>query len=612
MLKRLSTPCDINTHARQSSARGSVVVQPNGHAATVCRRRRGSLYVAVVMVGAMVSILGMSAVLVGRINIRAHSGLTDTTVARMNAQSALRLGMLMIENDPDWRFSNATDDWLTDVSFGGGTFSLSVTDPSDNDLSDASADPVVLTGTGKKGEAVHRLEITLAPLYRGYDCLQSAIHSGDDLKFDNAVATADHMLSANDDVKAVFSNVSADVEAVDKVTGQDYYGSTSNDADFRTLPPTADVLDFYVANGTEIDASNLPTSYANVISNSGFETGHIPWSGVGATIAQEMGLSYEGDACLFVSDRIDAMCGPSYDVTSLIKDNATYRIEIVVRQTEELKNIYVHLQIATDTESDVYTSGSFTPTTLDQWQTGIFELPPNWSGDLSSATLTITTSSTSPEYAGSDGSGGGDFYLDSVEMRQTGSERTIEHVLLSPTNNPFGETNPDGIYVIDMQGSKIIIRNCRIYGTLVLIDPKNGSKIGDKFAVSMEPAVPHYPTLIVSGGDVEFNPSGQGLVEGALGVNLNPEGAPFYPVGSDNDIDDTFSSGIKGMIFSSHKLKFKINNSIDGAIMSHKNVEIRDTFDLKYDSRYYRNPPPGFSGPEEIRLLLGSARRVTD
>ncbi|MEO1980696.1 MAG: hypothetical protein ABGZ23_30490 [Fuerstiella sp.] len=46
--------------------------------------------------------------------------------------------------------------------------------------------------------------------------------------------------------------------------------------------------------------------------------------------------------------------------------------------------------------------------------------------------------------------------------------------------------------------------------------------------------------------------------------------------------------------------------------MSHNDVEIRDTFNLKYDSRYYRNPPPGFSGPEEIRLLLGSARRVTE
>lgn len=144
------------------------------------------------------------------------------------------------------------------------------------------------------------------------------------------------------------------------------------------------------------------------------------------------------------------------------------------------------------------------------------------------------------------------------------------------------------------------------------MDPMNRSRIGDGFAISMEPAVPHFPSLIVSGGDVDIDPSNGGLVESALGVNLNPPAAPFYPIGSDDDLDDTFSSGIKGLIFSSHKLRFKTSNSIEGAVMSHGNVEISDMFDLKYDSRYYRNPPPGFSGPEEIRLLLGSARRVTE
>ncbi len=155
MFQRLSTPRVTHRLTRKSSALGRGIVQPDGHTTKMCRPRRGSLYVSVVMVSAMVSILGMSAVLVGRINSRAHNGLADSTVARLNAQSAMRLGMLMIENDPDWRYSNTTDDWLTDVSFGGGTFSLSVTDPSDNDLSDAPADPAVLTGIGKKGEAVH-------------------------------------------------------------------------------------------------------------------------------------------------------------------------------------------------------------------------------------------------------------------------------------------------------------------------------------------------------------------------------------------------------------------------------------------------------------------------
>ncbi|MCP4508582.1 MAG: hypothetical protein GY826_19590 [Fuerstiella sp.] len=589
-------------------------MSPTSFGSPLRRQRRGSLYVSVVMVGAMVSILGMSAVLVGRINSRAHKGLADSTMARLNAQSALRLGMLMIENDPDWRFSHTTDEWMTDVSFGDGTFSLSVTDPSDNDLTDASADPVVLTGIGKKGEAVQRLEITLAPLYRGYDCLQSAIHVGDDLKFRNATVTADHILTANDDVTATASSVSADVEAVDRLTGSDYYGSTSSDGEARTLPSTADIIDFYETNGTAIDASTLPTSYANIILNSDFETGHIPWFGASSTIAQDLSHSYEGDACLLVSERIDAACGASYDVTSLVKSGASYQVRFAVQQTTKMESYYVHLQIETTFGPGLTTAGPFTPTALDTWQTGNLYVTPSWSGDLSSAKLTITTSNTSPEFAGYGGTGdsGDDFYLDSVGMHQTGREITLEHVLLSPDSNPFGATNPRGIYVIDLQGSRIIIRNCRIYGTLVLIDPRNGSRIGDGFGVSIEPAVSHFPSLVVTGGDVDIGPSDRGLIERALGVNLNPDDAPLYPVGSDDDLDDTFSSGIKGLMFSSHDFRFRSHNSIEGVILSHQDVDIRDTFDLKYDSRYYRNPPPGFSGPEEIRLLLGSARRVTE
>ena len=360
MIKRLANQC----------------VWPAFVESAVRRQRRGSLYVSIVMVSAIVSVLGMSALLVGRINSRAHQGLADSTTARLNAQSALRLGMLMIENDPDWRFSNTTDEWLTDVSLGSGTFSLSITDPSDNDLSDASADPVVLTGIGKKGDAVHQVEITLAPLYRGYDCLQSAIHSGHDLNFRYANATADHMLSVNRQVNAVASSVFADVEAVTQVRGAYYYGSTKVNATSRTLPSTAEVLEFYQANGTAIDVSDLPTSYANVISNSDFETGHIPWFGASSTTTQEMGLSYEGGACLKVADRIDAACGASHDVTNLVKSNATYRVDFAVQQATDLESYYVHLQFETTSGTGRTTAGPFIPTALNEWQTGSLSMRP--------------------------------------------------------------------------------------------------------------------------------------------------------------------------------------------------------------------------------------------
>ena len=183
------------------------------------RKRRGSLYVSVVMVGAIVSILGLSAMLVARINRQAHDGLLDSATARLNAQAALRLGMLTIEHDADWRFRHATVEWISEQSLGNGSLSLEVTDPSDGDITDAAADPVILTGTGRQGKAIHKTQITLVPLHRGYDCLASAIHSNDDVIFSGSEATCDHRVSANDDIKAYNSYVNVPVEAADVVTG---------------------------------------------------------------------------------------------------------------------------------------------------------------------------------------------------------------------------------------------------------------------------------------------------------------------------------------------------------------------------------------------------------
>ena len=141
------------------------------------------------MVASLVSVLGLSAILVSRINRQSHESLADVASANLHAQSALRLGLLRIEEDPNWRFNRSGSEWAVDVPVGNGTYSLSVVDPSDNDLSDAAADPVVLIGTGRQGNAIRKHQITLAPLYRGYDCLQSAVHAADDVIFDDAYVT---------------------------------------------------------------------------------------------------------------------------------------------------------------------------------------------------------------------------------------------------------------------------------------------------------------------------------------------------------------------------------------------------------------------------------------
>lgn len=586
-------------------------------------RRQGSLYVAVLLVGVIVSVLGLSAVLVGRINSRAYSGLSDMTIARMNAKSAIRLGMLEIENDPNWRFSHLSDDWFTDKPLGGGTYSLIVRDPSDDDVSDAAADPLILTGIGRSGDAVHRTQITLAPLYRGYDCLRSAIHAGDDLRFYDGQIDINHPVSANDDVSASNAYVSVNVSAGDIVSGWQFSGETEENADLRTLPDPDDVLQFYRDNGTWIDADDLPRQFASIIRNGEFERGSDFWQEENATIVADTNGAYSGQQCLKITGRSDDYSGVSQDVHSLLLSGRTYDIDIAVSAREAI-TLYVHLEVEDEYGSDDHVSEPVSVTAGGEWEMASVRIQPWFNGDLSSAKLIINTSPVRNLYGGMGTYDLGfdvsesmpttapaDFRIDSVIVRERGSDRNIDQVLLSPQHNPFGETNARGIYVIDMKGSRLIVRNSRIHGTLVIIDPAGSTEFGDEGSLAMSAADSKLPTLIVVGSSFYINPSDRGLSETAMQVNLNPADAPWPGIGSDTDMLDAYSSGIQGMIYTSHRVRIS-NVPVHGAIISDNDVYIESSFSMTYDNRFYRNPPPGFSGPEQIRILLGSARRVAE
>lgn len=576
-------------------------------------KRRGSLYVAVLMVGALVSVLGMSALLVGRVTQRAHSGIADTVAARMNAHAAIRLGMLEIEENPDWRFAYTESQWYSDRPLGTGTFSLVVTDPSDNDLTDAAADPIVLTGIGRQGEAVHRTQVTLAPTHRGYDCLGSAIHGGDDVRFYDALAGADHDITANDDISASNSYVAAACAAVDRITGSHFAGSTTQQAEARDLPPTADVLDFYLEHGTWIDPADLPTQFADLIRNGGFEVTDDFWQPLNATQTLDNSTAATGQQCLQVTDRISADAGVQQDVTQLVVSERVYTVEFSVQVESVDAPLYVHLLVEDGSGQTDFVSSPIMVAVPDMWMNVAVDLQPVFDTSMTSAQLIINSSADSPlAMAAVGGSSTAEpFRIDDVRMREAGSVLNLDHVLLSPQHNPFGAANERGIYLLDMRGRQLVVRNSRIYGTLVLIDPASTTKLGDDHPLWLSPAVPGYPALLVSGDECRVHLSPRGLSEAALQVNMNPDGAPFDGIGTDSDLDDVYASGIDGLVYSTHRIRLK-NLPMRGVVISDNDVVIEGGFLIRYDNRYYRNPPPGFSGPEQIRILLGSARRVTE
>lgn len=573
------------------------------------RRRRGSLYVAVLMVGALVSVLGMSALLVSRVTQQAHTGLSDAVAARMNAHAAIRLAMLEIEDNPDWRFTYTDSEWYRDRPLGNGSFCLTVVDPSDNDLTDAAADPILLTGVGRQGQAVHRTEITLAPLHRGYDCLSSAVHSGDDVRFFDAQARSDHRVTANDDLSASNSYVTGLCSAVDRITGSVFADATTAGAESLSLPLPADVFDFYLEQGTWIDPAALPNQFASIVRNGGFETGDTFWQARDAVLTVDSSVASEGNACLQVTRRVSEAAGVCQDVRPLLMSGRNYTVELAVRVEDMDTTLYAHLLIEDDNGTSNFVSAPIAPGIPKDWTNISVNLQPVFDSSVRSAILLINSDSDMLTAADPPAAAPATFWIDSVVLRETGSVRNFDQVLLSPQHNPFGDVNERGIYLLDMNSRPLIIRNSRIYGTLVIIDPADRSLLGDDQPLWMSPSVPGYPALLISGGRCDINPSDRGLSESALQTNLNPPGAPFDQLGADDDLDDVYASGIDGLIYSTDRLRLK-NLQMTGVVVSDNDVHISGEFSIRYDNRYFRSPPPGFSGPEQIRILLGSARRT--
>ncbi len=204
-----------------------------------------------------------------------------------------------------------------------------------------------------------------------------------------------------------------------------------------------------------------------------------------------------------------------------------------------------------------------------------------------------------------------DYYLSHgtpLDYDNLSSTGTIDTELLSPNNNPFGEPNPEGIYIIDCAGDDIEIRNSRIVGTLVLLNTGENSVI--EGAVLIEPAFANYPCLMVQGG-ITVAIDTTTLNEADFGVNFNPPGTP-YNGQQDTDTNDSYNSTLRGIVLTTGTLAvMKTSNVFLGNVVCDKLVVfLKASAVFTYDSAAHDNPPPGFLDYSHLRPAQGGFRRI--
>lgn len=222
-------------------------------------RRRGSVYIAILGVAMLLTVLGLGALMLRRIERRISSRTTDVAEARLYARAAIEMGLLRIKNDPNWR-NSPNGVWESNKPIGSGTYTLEGIDPDDGVLNDSDLDPVVLIGTGVRGSAQQKIQVRLVAEVKGLTCLEVSLHASNDVVFSSATVTGNQIISANNGAGASSASIAPAVEAVNSISGGTYDGGITTGITPRAMPDSGTVFDYYIANGTSINIADLPLS----------------------------------------------------------------------------------------------------------------------------------------------------------------------------------------------------------------------------------------------------------------------------------------------------------------------------------------------------------------
>jgi len=170
----------------------------------------------------------------------------------------------------------------------------------------------------------------------------------------------------------------------------------------------------------------------------------------------------------------------------------------------------------------------------------------------------------------------------------------MEKGLLSPTSNPWGATNSDGVYYINTDGDDITIKKMRIYGTLIIESGNGKVKLGKDGAVFLQNYRSDYPALIVNGKlEIEMESATENLTESDAETNLNPSGSP-YAEEVDTDTSDSYPNEIHGLVHTFGETKLKKTTVLRGALICEGKIKFEGDCEVIYDSNLATSPPTGY------------------
>jgi hypothetical protein len=186
---------------------------------------------------------------------------------------------------------------------------------------------------------------------------------------------------------------------------------------------------------------------------------------------------------------------------------------------------------------------------------------------------------------------------------------TLQRVAISPTRNPLGSTNAQGVYVIDSGGQDLTIRDCRIVGTLLV---RNAATVTLAGSVLLQSTSASMPALIVD-GHVDVQLSASDLSEGSLLTNFNPTNAAYEGT-TDLDTSDFYPSQIQGLVAIGGNLTIQSAGTLNvvGPVIVNGKAIIEGAAVLTDDADCATSPATGFTDAPTYRFDDATWRRAVD
>jgi len=181
--------------------------------------------------------------------------------------------------------------------------------------------------------------------------------------------------------------------------------------------------------------------------------------------------------------------------------------------------------------------------------------------------------------------------------------------VLSPGLGPLSARPNDKVIILDANGGNVTLNNVRVRGTLVI---HNAATVTVSGRTRFEPLVDGWPALVIH-GNLDINLSAGDLSEAALGVNLNPPGAPYFGVANDT-LTDTYPQGFGGFLYTTGRIDLRGTVHVDAPILAHGEIRVHSNNILRVDvpDELVEFPPPGFRVDTIIAVERNAVARVVD